>query len=334
MRTLCLLLSRGLLVLAATSRIAMAADSAEPAPPGPIATPAVHVPYASQATMLAATIAGSELVAVGDHGIVLLSSDGGKTQRQAAQVPVDVTLTSVSFANEHQGWAVGHWGVILHTEDGGQNWVLQRMDKQSDRPLFAVHFFDAHTGVAVGLWSLVLVTEDGGAHWRAVDMPPPEGARKADLNLFSLFADDRGRVFAAAEKGMVLRSEDHGQHWRYLPTGYKGSFWTGLATPEGALLAAGLRGSLYRSADDGATWQRIETHSTSSVTALVQAGRRVLGVGLDGVELRSHDAGTSFTTTVRADRLPLTALVVPRDGHPVLYSRQGIVQADAGILGR
>ncbi len=334
MRILDHILSNGLIVLAATSCIAAAADATEPATPAPIAVPAAHVPYASQAMMLGVARAGSRLVAVGDHGVILLSDDGGKTQRQATQVPVDSALTSVSFANARQGWAVGHWGVILHTEDGGQIWTLQRMDAQTDRPLFAVHFFDARTGVAVGLWSLVLATEDGGAHWHPVDVPPPEGAKKADLNLYGLFADGRGRVFAAAEKGMVLRSDDRGQHWSYLATGYKGSFWTGLETPEGVLLVAGLRGSLYRSADDGATWQRVDTHSKSSVTALAEVGVRVVGVGLDGLELRSDDAGATFAATVRPDRLPLTAVAVAKDGNPVLYSRQGVVRDDANAPGK
>ncbi|MBN9462927.1 MAG: glycosyl hydrolase [Burkholderiales bacterium] len=314
---------------------AQAARDADAVPQAPIAAPAARVPHAAQAAMLASVRAGSRIVAVGDHGVVLLSDDGGKTHRQAQQVPVDVTLTSVSFVDERRGWAVGHWGVVLNTVDGGETWRVQRSDTHEDRPLFAVHFFDASQGVAVGLWSLVLVTSDGGAHWQAVEMPAPEGARRADLNLLGLFADARGRLFAPAERGMVLRSDDRGQHWRYLGTGYTGSFWTGIAAPDGALLVAGLRGSMYRSGDDGQTWQRIDTHSKSSITALALAGAGIVGVGLDGLMLRSRDGGVSFETEIRTDRLPLTAVTLDGEGHPVMYSRQGIVKAEgAGASGR
>jgi photosystem II stability/assembly factor-like uncharacterized protein len=323
-----------LAVFAAAACIAFAAPPADPRPVAPAVVPAVRVPHASQATMLGVAHAGPRLVAVGDHGVVLLSDDGGRTQRQAAEVPVDATLTSVSFADGRRGWAVGHWGVILHTEDGGETWTLQRKETATDRPLFAVHFFDARSGVAVGLWSLVLVTGDGGAHWTTVDLPPPQGAKRADLNLYGLFADGHGRVFAAAEKGTVLRSDDRGLHWIYLPTGYNGSFWTGLVTPEGAILAAGLRGSVYRSTDDGASWRRVDSHSTSSVTALAQAGDRVVGVGLDGLELRSDDAGASFQVSVRPDRLPLAAVAVMPGGRIVRYSTQGVVHADGDAGGR
>lgn len=316
------------LLLNALAGLCLVAAVAAPAlAGGPAPVAAVRVSHASQAMMLSSARAGQRIVAVGDHGIVLLSDDAGQSHRQADSVPLDVTLTSVSFVDDNQGWAVGHWGAVLHTIDGGQTWRIQRTATQEDRPLFAVHFFDAKQGVAVGLWSLVLVTSDGGEHWQQVQMPVPEGAKKADLNLLGLFADRKGRLFASAEKGMVARSDDQGQHWTYLSTGYKGSLWTGVATSNGTLLVGGLRGSLYRSDDDGRSWQRIDTHSQSSITALASADGQVVGVGLDGLVLRSSDAGATFAAEVRADRLPLTAVALNRQGHPVLYSRQGVVKA-------
>lgn len=297
-------------------------------PAAPTVVPAAQARHAAQATLLAATRAGTRIVAVGDHGTILLSDDGGRSHRQAKSVPIDATLTSVSFVTATLGWAAGHWGAVLRTDDGGETWTRQRLDTSQDRPLFALHFFDANHGVAVGLWSLVLVTNDGGQNWKSVELAPPEGAKKADLNLLGLFADGAGRLFAAGEKGMVLRSDDRGRHWTYLPTGYKGSFWTGLVAPDGALLVAGLRGSLYRGTDDGKVWTRIDTRSKSSITALAQAGSDILGVGLDGLVLRSADGGTSFKSQVREDRASLTTVAVNAAGRPVLYSRQGVLAAD------
>ncbi len=323
--------SKLLLLLAPLALALPCAAQSTTQSPEPSLVPAAHVQHAAQATMLASAKAGSRIVAVGDHGVVLLSDDGGQTHRQAKQVPVDVALTSVSFIDALQGWAVGHWGVVLHTNDGGETWQVQRSDTQHDRPLFAVHFFNAKEGVAVGLWSLVLVTSDGGASWQAVTLAPPEGGKRADLNLLGLFADAKGALYASGERGMVLRSDDHGQQWRYLPTGYAGSFWTGIALPNGSLLVAGLRGSMYRSDDDAKTWQRVNTGSQSSITALATSGNDVLGVGLDGLTLRSRDGGASFAMQLREDRLPLTAVVFNGQGVPVIYSRQGVV-APKGLL--
>lgn len=304
--------------------LAVASGAMAQAPAVPL-QPALRVAHASQAGMLAAAWAGDRAVAVGEHGVVLLSDDAGGTWRQAKQVPYDGLLTSVSFVDRARGWAVGHAGVVLATEDGGVTWALQRSDTAADRPLYAVHFFDAQHGVAVGLWSLVLVTEDGGKTWQEQQLVPPEGARKADLNLLGLFANERGELFAAAEKGMVLRSSDRGHHWQYLPTGYAGSFWCGTALPDGALLVAGLRGSLYRSEDDGRTWQRVASGTKTSITALAAGGDEVLAVGGDGLVLRSTDGGRTFAARSMDQRATLTALLARKGAATLMFSRSGPV---------
>lgn len=288
--------------------------------------PAMQRAYAGKELVLAAARAGRRLVAVGDHGLVLLSDDAGNTYRQAQAVPTRATLTAVSFVDEKNGWAVGHWGAIMHSADGGETWALQRSDTSGDRPLFSVYFADAVHGLAVGLWSLLLATADGGKTWNEVKLPaPPEGG-KPDRNLFAVFANRDGAIFIAAEKGTVLRSEDRGATWSYLNTGYKGSFWTGCALKDGTLLVGGLRGTIYRSADNGRTWSAASSGTQSSITGLLEAGAKVHAVGLDGVHLVSSDGGMSFSGTQRDDRLSLTAAVVSSTGEVREFSRSGVVK--------
>lgn len=280
---------------------------------------------ANKSMILAATQAGERLVAVGERGVVLLSDDKGRTWRQAAKVPVNVALTAVSFVDPNNGWAVGHWGAILNTVDGGETWTSQRLDTSEDRPLFSVRFTDAQHGIAVGLWSLMLKTADGGRSWDSIRLPPPPNDTRADRNLLHVFADRAGALFVVGERGTVLRSVDHGTTWTYQPTGYRGSFWTGAALADGTLLAAGLRGSLYRSGNGGESWQKVETDTQSSITSVVPLADRVLAVGLDGLMLESRDGGMSFETRQRPDRLSLTAAVGADPSQLVLFSRTGVV---------
>lgn len=314
--------------LAALLLLSGAVQAQAPAEPAPLKIRAAgKSTAASQAPMLGAAKAGKRIVAVGDYGIVLLSDDDGKTFRQASSVPVSSTLTAVSFADDKKGWAVGHWGVILQTTDGGENWSIQRSDTVEDRPLFSVHFFDANEGVAVGLWSLVLRTHDGGKTWETISLPaPPEGG-KADRNLFKIFASPKGSLLVAAERGLVLRSDDRGQTWRYLSTGYKGSFWSGAALSDGTLIVAGLRGTLYRSADDGKNWTNVPTGSKSSLTDIAEVGDKVIGVGLDGVQIESSDRGSTYVWTQRDDRLSMTAVVAAGQASLVRFSKRGVVPA-------
>ena len=287
---------------------------------------AEHVPAANVAMMLAASLAGKRIVAVGDRGVVLLSDDDGKTFRQARSVPVSSSLTGVSFADARTGWAVGHWGAIVKTTDGGETWTVQRSDLTVDQPLFSVYFKNTHEGWTVGLWSLMLHTTDGGATWSTVKLPPPLGAKKADRNLYSIFADAKGSLFIACEQGRVLRSSDGGVTWTYAETGYSGSFWSGVALQDGTLLVGGLRGTIYRSADGGSTWTAARTPFKSSVTGMVQRfDKSIVASALDGVTFVSHDDGATFTGTQRPDRTAPTAVVDTQEGVPVFFTSDGPV---------
>ncbi|MDR2837183.1 MAG: glycosyl hydrolase [Azonexus sp.] len=288
--------------------------------------PAEQTVLAAKTMMLAAVTAGKRIVAVGDHGVVLLSDDEGQSWRQARSVPADVMLTAVSFVDAQQGWAVGHWGLILHTGDGGETWTVQRLATDEDRPLFGVHFRDARRGVAVGLWSLILTTDDGGATWRTQTLPPPAGARRADLNLFSLTADRNGNWYAPSERGLVLHSADDGLTWNWLTTGFKGSLWSVAALPDGVLLAAGLRGALYRSVDGGGNWSAVASGASASIIWLAWRDGKLIGVSVDGEFLSSHDQGASFQRAHSDDRLALTGALISPGGQTVLLSRQGPVR--------
>lgn len=287
--------------------------------------PAEITTAATKGMMLSSAKAGKRIVAVGDHGIVLLSDTDGADFRQAKSVPVRSTLTAVYFVDDKTGWAVGQWGVVLRTNDAGENWTVQRSDTTADRPLFSVYFKDKESGWAVGLWSLVLATKDGGKTWDPVRLPPPPGGKKADLNLQKIFANRMGTLFVVAEQGTVLWSYD-GEKWTYVSTGYKGTFWTGISLSNGTLLVGGLRGTIYRSSDNGRSWKESKTDLKSSLTDFAEAGGKVYSVGLDGVILESGNGGVSFQGTQGADRTPFTTLCVNSVGKLVKFSKQGVVK--------
>lgn len=282
-------------------------------------------PAATKAAILGATRAGGRIVGVGDHGVILLSDDAGRTFRQARSVPVSSTLTAVSFVDARSGWAVGHRGVVIATTDGGETWQLRRHDGQEDQPIFGVHFFDRLNGVAVGLWSLVLTTTDGGMTWMRQRLLPPPGSSRADVNLLGLFIDRHGQLFAAAERGFVLQSSDRGFTWRYRNTGYKGSLWSGVGLDDGTLLVGGQRGTVLRSDDAGGTWTKVALESTSSITAMAASGARVWAVGLDGLFATSDDGGKRFHVTIEDGRVPATAVVGDAQGQAVRFALSRIL---------
>jgi photosystem II stability/assembly factor-like uncharacterized protein len=139
-----------------------------------------------------------------------------------------------------------------------------------------------------------------------------------------MWADTRGTLFIAAERGSVLRSTDEGNHWLYLDTGYKGSFWTGIATPNGELYVGGLRGNLYRSADEGNSWARVDLGIASAITGLAMSGMKLVGVGLDGWWFEREVGNASFHVHQLADRSALTGIVAAPSNRFILISKTGL----------
>lgn len=308
--------------LIATSLLALTAQAASPdTTRWPTLGPAATLAAAPYAPILAATKAGERIVAVGDHGVILLSDDG-QHFRQAKSVPFRSLLTSVQFVDSRRGFAAGHDGVVLGTTDSGDNWTLLRATPGVEKPILSLHFDNPEHGLAVGLFGWAIETSDGGRSWNERHIGKDENS---DQHLFRLFTSPKGTWLIAAEAGTVMRSVDAGKTWQAVDTGNLGSFWDGLALADGTLLVCGMRGHLYRSVDDGLNWQVVESGTTQSLTSIAQlANGTVLIVGMNGVVLRSSDNGATFSSTQREQGEPLTA-VMERDGNPQFFSMVGPV---------
>lgn len=282
----------------------------------PVADP-IHAP------LYAAAHAGRRIVVVGEHGVIVLSDDAGQTFRQARMVPTQALLTSLSFVDDKQGWAAGHDGVVIHTADGGETWVLQHEELDGDKPLFSVFFRDAQHGFAVGLFGTAIQTADGGKNWAPLTV---ETGEENDHHLYAIFGDATAALYVAGETGLIYRSPDGGASWNTIKTSNPGSFWAGLQLSDGSLLAAGQRGHLFGSHDQGASWTEIPSGTEQSLTGIVQAADgAILVTGLAGTTLSSTDGGKTFSAQTRNDRVPLNGALSQAAAAPVLFGDKGIV---------
>src|SRR5438477_1289139 len=72
-------------------------------------------------------------------------------------------LFGVSFTDANNGTAVGWYGTILRTTDGGRHWIIQ--SSGTTNLLYGVSFVDANNGTVVGANGTILRTADGGQSW-------------------------------------------------------------------------------------------------------------------------------------------------------------------------
>ena len=122
-----------------------------------------------------------------------LSEDGGRTW--TAQVHLIKSLNGIYFVDSEYGWAVGNEGNILHTTDGGKQWLKQQSLKKTD--LFGVFFTDRQEGWAVGMGGTILHTTDGGETWK-----PEKSVTTQDLWAIQFVGKSYGWI--VGQGGVVL----------------------------------------------------------------------------------------------------------------------------------
>ena len=301
---------------------AEAAAAEEAAPAAPVKPRAAEMARLAQRNLLlGVTCAGSTMVAVGDRGNILLSTDG-KTWKQVP-VPVNVTLTAVAFADAKNGWAVGHDAAIVHTADGGQTWTLQQFKPEKGEPLLNVFAVDATHAYGVGAYGMLLQTADGGATWSEVEAAP---IREDGLHLNSMIRLGDGSLFVAGETGLVGVSAD-GATWERLPAPYEGSLFGALPRGAKGAMVFGLRGNVLISDDVRAgTWTPVDIGSVQSLFggAVLPDGRSVL-VGGDGEIVYVKPDGSATRATPASGSLSGVVVVA---GHLQLVGEDGVARVE------
>ncbi|KAK3275354.1 hypothetical protein CYMTET_16511 [Cymbomonas tetramitiformis] len=193
---------------------------------------------------------------VGNHGMVLYTSDGGATwgrQWLPVATPPDITLRAVQTVGSagRDVFSVGDQGVIVRTSDGGLNWRAQESPVSGD--LSAISFIDSRRGWVSGdLGNRVLHTTDGGLSWGVQQVPELSGA----VVLGSYFEPVRGIGWLAGTNGTVVMTSDAGFSWRRLATCTMADLRAvrvDVTTRYG--FAAGREGAICFSEDAGFNWR-------------------------------------------------------------------------------
>lgn len=249
--------------------------------------------------------------AVGHDGVVLHSSDGGKSwvrQLDGRQYGDIMVRYYENLAQESS--PTSNPKLARAFEDA------QRFKKDgADKPFLDVWFENENSGWVVGAFNLILKTDDGGKTW------VPWIDRTENDDGYSLFAIGKAgdEVFIVGELGLVQRLDRKQDRFVKIKTPYPGSFF-GLAGKPGVVVIFGLRGTALRSRDSGKTWEKLETGTKGGITggAFLDNGNLVL-VSSNGQLLRSRDDGSSFTQITLSQPMSLNG-IVPVSGDKVIVA--------------
>jgi len=124
---------------------------------------------------------------------------------QILQSPTNNTLRKLHFVDSTSGWAVGAAGTIIHTTDGGENWVVQNSTVETF--IVEVFFLNQDLGWAL-TWSdsppfgtSILTTTDGGDIWVAEDFSGGNDVMNTLFFFDSLNGFIGGRYIASTSDG-------------------------------------------------------------------------------------------------------------------------------------
>ncbi|HET6401493.1 MAG TPA: LamG-like jellyroll fold domain-containing protein [Candidatus Kapabacteria bacterium] len=145
-------------------------------------------------------------------GSICESFDGGQTWNKIYQTSGGIyNIDFNSFTNNMDGVALGRFGVVYWTSNGGSSWN----EGTSDQPtslLTHSTFTSATTGFAVGAIDpgntigFILRTDDAGHTWHTV-------YTSSTLALAGIASNGAGTITAVGVDGIVVESTDGGTTW-------------------------------------------------------------------------------------------------------------------------
>lgn len=320
---------------------------------------AIPVRSPARVLLIAISRAGTRLVAVGEHGVVVYSDDNAATWTQAA-VPVDVTLTCVAFTTPMLGWAAGHYGVILVTADGGKTWTeqlngieanqltmaaAQAAAAQVDNPLPGVplalrraNVFMQHGPaipfltllpltpqkvIAFGAYRMTMMTSDGGKSW--VDWSL-HIAEKFSNNLYDVTTVGTN-IYVVGEMGLVFCSTDGGNNFEMMTSPSNVTLFGVLGAQDMSLIVFGVAGNCFRSADGGKTWTSVNVGTQDNLTAgyVLPSGHVVLAC-LSGTVYISHDNGATFNLLTGTPPMLVAGVTQASDDALIFVGYTGVTK--------
>jgi photosystem II stability/assembly factor-like uncharacterized protein len=246
--------------------------------------------------------------AVGHSGIILATRDGGISwarqfdgrsmlaalERRLSEVPApteaqkgsieqliedgpDKPLLDVLALSPERVLAVGAYGLLVVSEDGGAHWNV-RLD-------LAAAAKGKHLYAVRPLQNTLIFAGEAGTLGRANGFPAELLASTAPYtgSFFGLVPTPDGGIIAYGLRGHAVASTDAGRTWSAIDTGVTTSINAGILLSDGRLLLGTDTGEILVSNDSGATFQALPSAIPEPVASLAETSGGFIAVGARGV---------------------------------------------------
>ncbi len=209
-------------------------------------------------------------------------------------LPQGNTLRAMSFAGA-TGYAVGDFGTLLKTTDGGTSW--SGLPVGTFQSLTLVQAIDADTVVA-GDGCVARRSVDGGASFTAMAFTPVESRCREHLRGMSFATKDvgflllsDGSVFATTDGGVQFSPRTALPGTRAVGGGDEPSTLRFTSATTG-FAAAG--GKIYETLDAGVSWKAVAAPGQRIEQIVFASATRGYAVGPAGAVVRTDDGGQTW----------------------------------------
>lgn len=239
-------------------------------------------------------------------------------------------LLDVYFVSETRGWVVGKKSLIMHTNDGGENWEIQNSDV--DGNINAVQFVDENEGWAVS-WNYIYHTTDGGEVWDKQFAP----YWLCDLTDVFFLNHDLGWIVGTY--GLIMKTENGGETWskvsggnssdpKYLRRVYFVDELHGWAVGSPSLFSGGL---VLRTVDGGETWTETSPHNIDVLESVYFADSLKGWIcGRNGEFYHSDDGGITWTKIPFGNRSFDDIYFFNQNNGILIHGNEAILSFDGG----
>jgi len=245
-------------------------------------------------------VSSSKGWAVGHGGVILHSSDAGETWvkqldgNQAAKIELaaaqeeagaqgsaartrladaqrwmadgaDKPLFDIYFSDADSGLAVGAYGQILATRNGGKTWQSLRhlLDNPKGKHFYSIAASGAGRYIA-GEQGALYRSADGGRSFSELKTP-------YSGSYFGVLRGATGQLLVFGLRGNAYHSGDDGATWQRVDTEFPVTLTAGTYRSDGALLLTDEAGRLLQSIDGGRHFASLPVAQPSPFTGIVQA---------------------------------------------------------------
>jgi photosystem II stability/assembly factor-like uncharacterized protein len=194
---------------------------------------------------------------------------------------VTMPLLDVWFEDDRNGYALGAYGILLRTTDGGSTWKLisDRLDNPDNYHLYGIARSVSGTLLVAGEAGTLLRSQNNGKTWDRLDSP-------YQGSFFGTVAAHDGGLLAFGLRGNVFRSIDEGDSWSVVDTGDQRTLMGGMTQADGSIVVVGSAGAVLVSYDHGASFDTIPTTGNRVYSSVAETiDDKLLLVGFGGVSI-------------------------------------------------